>query len=296
MGETLTAADVTGTAQAGSASTITLDTGASAVDDAYKGMVIETTGGAGSGQTRVISAYDGASKVATVVPNWTTNPDATTTFAIRANALYRPVSTGLETGTGWLYDLAAAPATDSLLRQIIGSAGNLQLEGTVRGLLRATYRMQGILPDDPANVAPPGTPAFDATRPRPILQADAYLGGSAVKFRTFSLDLGNTVQQADDPAARYGYDIAGVTARRMTGSVNPLLGLLSQRNSFADFTAGTPRSLWLRYGNVPGNRISLFVPEAVYTGAEPSDIDGYNAENLAFECAGFDSGVYICVH
>lgn len=41
MAETLTASDVTGTAQAGA----TLAAGASAVDDLYVGMVIETTGG-----------------------------------------------------------------------------------------------------------------------------------------------------------------------------------------------------------------------------------------------------------
>src|SRR5882724_1124530 len=43
LSQTLTAADITGTAQAGSATTITLAAGASAVDDFYKGMVIELT-------------------------------------------------------------------------------------------------------------------------------------------------------------------------------------------------------------------------------------------------------------
>lgn len=70
------------TAQAGAASTITLDAGASAVDNYYRGMWIHTTGGTGAGQTRFISSYVGSTKVATVSQAWGVNPDATTTFRV----------------------------------------------------------------------------------------------------------------------------------------------------------------------------------------------------------------------
>ena len=72
----------TGTAQAGGTNTITLDSGASSTDDLYIGSSIRTTGVTGRGQTRYISDYVGSSKVATVSENWTTQPDATTTFAV----------------------------------------------------------------------------------------------------------------------------------------------------------------------------------------------------------------------
>ena len=72
----------TGTAQAGAANTITLDASALAHDDVYIGSTIELTGGTGSGQKRIISDYVGSSKVATVSENWTTNPDATSTFSV----------------------------------------------------------------------------------------------------------------------------------------------------------------------------------------------------------------------
>jgi len=70
------------TAQAGAASTITLDTGASSVDDFYNGGSILTTGGTGAGQFRIIVDYVGSTRVATVDAAWATNPDSTTTFAI----------------------------------------------------------------------------------------------------------------------------------------------------------------------------------------------------------------------
>ena len=70
------------TAQAGAAGTITLDASASATDDFYNGALILLTGGTGVGQARFISDYVGATKVASVSPNWATNPAADSTFAI----------------------------------------------------------------------------------------------------------------------------------------------------------------------------------------------------------------------
>lgn len=69
------------TAQAGGATTITLDASASATDDAYTGMFIGIVAGTGVGQIRQVSGYVGSTKVATVA-TWATNPDATSIFAI----------------------------------------------------------------------------------------------------------------------------------------------------------------------------------------------------------------------
>lgn len=75
---------VTGTAQAGAASTITLAAGASATDDEYNNLYIVITGGTGSGQTRRITDYVGSTKVATVDEDWDTQPDATSTYSIQS--------------------------------------------------------------------------------------------------------------------------------------------------------------------------------------------------------------------
>ena len=80
----------TNTAQAGGASTITLDAGASVNDDQYNGNRIWLTGGTGSGQDRVISDYVGATKVATVEAAWSVTPDATTTFVISGTEYPQP--------------------------------------------------------------------------------------------------------------------------------------------------------------------------------------------------------------
>lgn len=77
--------DHTGTAQAGGNTTITLAAGASASDNFYAGCVVETTGGAGPRQKRLIIAYNGTTKVATVNQQWAVNPDATTTYTVHSD-------------------------------------------------------------------------------------------------------------------------------------------------------------------------------------------------------------------
>lgn len=69
------------TAQAGASTSITLDASASSVDNFYNNTLVETTGGTGGGQSRFITAYAGATKIATVAA-WVTNPSSSTTFVI----------------------------------------------------------------------------------------------------------------------------------------------------------------------------------------------------------------------
>jgi hypothetical protein len=64
-----------GTAQGSDLDAITLADEASD-NDVYTGMEIEITGGTGSGQIRTITAYDGGTKVATVSPEWDTEPES----------------------------------------------------------------------------------------------------------------------------------------------------------------------------------------------------------------------------
>lgn len=71
-----------GLAQAGAASSITLASTASAVNDVYVGAHVYLSTSTGSGQTRLITAYNGTTKVATVSPAWVTNPGANTVYKI----------------------------------------------------------------------------------------------------------------------------------------------------------------------------------------------------------------------
>jgi phage tail sheath protein FI len=98
-----------GTAQDGTAETITLATSASSDDDAYNDMQIEITSGTGSNQTRTITDYEGSDRVAKVDPEWDTVPNASSDYRI---LLPLASLTGGDDGTGSL-NLADYQRTDT---------------------------------------------------------------------------------------------------------------------------------------------------------------------------------------
>lgn len=69
-------------AAGGAASTITLPSTYSAVNDAYVGVNISITGGVSAGDFRTITAYNGTTKVATVNQPWTVTPTTNSVFTL----------------------------------------------------------------------------------------------------------------------------------------------------------------------------------------------------------------------
>lgn len=294
--ETLTASAISDTAQAGAASTMTLHSGASATDNAYKGMVISTTGGTGPDQTRVITGYVGSTKVATVSPAWTVQPDATTTFSIHANALYRPVSIGHELISIATWQHASTSGNASRRRRLMDGAGTFRLGVPPRGLATIDFTFTGILPARPDDVSKPSAPTYQTSEPAPFLAAQAFLGGAKVKFSELSFDLAGEVQQFDDPEAEFGYGKADIMTRVSTGSITPNLTLLSSRDAFSDWLASTSRELWLNWGPAAGKRVSLWFPALRYTGNTPGEVRGYATEAIPFRSVAEDGEVWICVY
>lgn len=71
-----------GLAVGGGATTITLASTASATDDVYIGSQVYLSTSTGSGQTRLITDYVGATRVATVSPAWVVNPTSASVYKI----------------------------------------------------------------------------------------------------------------------------------------------------------------------------------------------------------------------
>ncbi|MGE0650261.1 MAG: hypothetical protein AB7P12_00720 [Alphaproteobacteria bacterium] len=294
--ETLTAADITGTAQAGGAGTITLELGASAIADLYKGMPIRITGGTGAGQVNLIKSYDGATKVATVVAAWETEPDATSQYAIDANALYRPITVAPEWVTLWAYQHHNNPAESSIRRRVRDAAAPFTLAIQPNQLARFDFTFRGVLPDKPDAVARPAEPVYPTVEPEAFRNARAFLGGAAVKSSDFSFDLGAAVDQHEDPAAELGFDSAQLLSRAPTGRIVPNRVSLASRDAFDDWKTATSRDLWLDWGSGPGRRISLYFPALRYTSHEETDVRGFAAEVLPFQATGLDDEIWLCFH
>lgn len=71
-----------GLAQAGTSTTITLNTLASSQDDAYNGQIIFIRSGTGEDQVGLVTDYDGTTKIATVHDDWAVTPDSTSGYVM----------------------------------------------------------------------------------------------------------------------------------------------------------------------------------------------------------------------
>lgn len=127
---------ITGQAQAGASTTITLPATFNPTDDVYNGLTITITGGTGAGQVRTISDYVGSTKVATVSSAWATNPDSTSIFNISGVTVagtWSSLSTNEATFTlGTLYALATQDLWVTYsLNEVAGQGGISEVLTTV---------------------------------------------------------------------------------------------------------------------------------------------------------------------
>ena len=133
-------AEITGTATAGGANTLTLATsgGANSVTDAYVGFPIEIVSGVGAGNKGVIVAHDGATRVVTVVPSTAAfTAGATSAYKIPALSLYQPISTF---GNGSSCTLVAVK--DQNVHRIEGFRGSPALNSPLNSY--GTFTITGI--------------------------------------------------------------------------------------------------------------------------------------------------------
>jgi hypothetical protein len=106
----------TGTAQAGGANTITLNSGASTYTNYYNSMTVTITSGTGSGQSANIVSYNGTTKVATVDANWSTQPTSSSVYSLGIPLRNSPASTSSRyttyiTGSPYIYNSSSITTT-----------------------------------------------------------------------------------------------------------------------------------------------------------------------------------------
>ncbi|HUP92028.1 MAG TPA: PilW family protein [Solimonas sp.] len=92
----------------------------SAVNGIFVGATVRTTAGIGGGQTRLITAYDGATRTATVTPDWTVLPDPNN--IVVANRTVFSFDYRLGTGAGPMLQSsvgAAACVTPAVQRRLV---------------------------------------------------------------------------------------------------------------------------------------------------------------------------------
>lgn len=271
LAETITASAITGTAQAGGTNSIQLAAGASSVNEAYTGMAIRITAGAGSGQTRIIFSYDGSSKTAYVHPNWDTQPNNTSQYSIDANVMYRP---GEQEAPCTIYHyLHHADAANSKLTKLTGCAGTVDFEASARNIPRLGFRLMSQLAAA-ADVTRPSAPMYDATQPPPFVGGSVYLGAQRIAAARIGVGIGADAQMPDDPNEAYGFDRPRLVQRRIQVTIAVPVQTETQLNLLSSWSAGTTYRVTAMWGSTAGNRFALVVPNMRFHDWRITDRDG----------------------
>jgi hypothetical protein len=248
--QTITAAAITGTAQAGAAGSITLASGSSATTNVYVGMVITITGGTGEGQSGVITAYNGSTKVATVQKTTATfTPNGTSVYSIAANVGYKPVSETFSSVTIF-YNI------DGVLHKVTGCRGTFTLNGAVGEIPTISFTMTGIY-NPPTDTAAPSVTYSNQATPQ------VFKNGNTTNFQLLSysgclqsveLDIGNEVIYRE--LVGCSKEVL-ITNRAVTGTVVLEAPTIAQKDYFTAALGDVLGNLSFKHGQTLGNVVTL---------------------------------------
>lgn len=275
MAETTTAAAITGTAQAGSAGSITLAAASSATDDIYNGMIITITGGTGSGGVGVITDYVGSTKVATVQKSTATfTPGASSTYSIAANVGYKPVSASFDSASIYFNN-------DGVLHIITGARGTFVLNAEVGEIPTIEFTMLGIY-NAPTDTAAPATTYTNQATPL-IFKAGNTTAFSILSYSGCLMSL--ELDMANETVYRelVGCDKSVIiTNRAVEGTCMIEAPTIAQKDFFTVANDDTTGILTMLHGTTAGNRVTLLAPKVDIGNPSYEDSDGIQMLSLPF--------------
>jgi hypothetical protein len=292
--ETVTAAAITGTAQAGASGTITLAAGASAVNDFYTGMTISLTGGTGNGQSREIISYNGSTKVATLATTWTTPPDATSDYSIGKNVMYTPNSNfGTDANTAGTFYFNV----DGVRHIVLGARGTFSVELSAKQLPVIKWTFTGLLGTIADETLPSadftgwGTPVTVSTANTTSLNLLGYTGAI---LQTLNFDIGNQVVYRQ----LVGSEHVLITDRKVTGNCSIEAVTVASKDWWTPAQNATTDVFCVKHGTTAGNIFGVTGRKVQLTQPKYSDSDGvammdFGMEFIPYAAAGNDD-IRIC--
>ena len=264
--QTTAAAITAQTLQAGSTTTqVKLAAGASATDNAYVGMDISVTGF----PVRVITAYNGSTKMATVHTPYATAPGSVS-YGIAAASYYTPASTGLKSTTLYFNQ-------GGLRHKLIGARGNASLDMGANGRPVIKFDMIGMFSpvtdaSDSATYAGWGTPQTINTANTWALIDGKLSDGSAtgIQVQKWSMDFGNAVKHRQ----LIGSENVPITDRMTKGAVSIEMTTVAFNSWIERIRASTKAPMMINNGLTAGNEVNIWLPNGQLMDPKYSDSDG----------------------
>lgn len=188
-------------------------------------------------------------------------------------------------GTGaalYIPSLTMAVWEDGVKKQIRGARGNVNFSGNVGEPIYANFDFLGVWDSatDEANIAP----TYETAIPPVLLSANASVGDFAAIMNGFTLDSGNNLALRDSINSVDGYLSTIVTARKMSGTINPEMSLVATKDWFGTWKNSTNQSLIIgNVGTAAGNVIKFLMPKLRFKKVTDADRNGIAVAEVQFD-------------
>lgn len=211
-------------------------------------------------------------------------------------ATYTPSSTTISDESTGAY-CTVSMYLDGKRYMIHGAVGNCVLTLQVGHPILAEYEFTGVwnTPDDEAFLVP----VYPTFAPPAFLSASMSVIGSytTARLQTLKLDFGNQITMRPNPNGANGILSYQITGRKPTGSFDPEETLVSVKDWYAEWVAGTTGAITtgaFPSGGTQYNKFTLNVPKSQYTKVGLGSRDGiataaHDFEARANSVAGDDS-------
>lgn len=232
------------------------------------------------------------STVATT-PNWWKFCNAcglyTTSWASAGKSLDPLKAYDNKTMTIWIYDIQRGATPAAVCYKLAGCMGNVVFTSEGVGMpWMANFTMTGKLQDIDMAVANADIPVpldLDATCAEKFLSNQCYVGSTAEKISTFSMDVGNEIQPVFDQSDATGIAYHAITSRRPRLAFNPLM--VSSRdvwNDIANGVTGCASTYSIMIGDTGLGRYSLHIPKGQFISAGLANREGMINWDATIKC------------
>ncbi len=276
-------------ATAGSTTEATLQAPYAATIDLYNGMPILVSGNPATPEWAFFNDYT-AARVATLSNSFASALTTSSILSIPANCRYAPGSANIPHGSMELF-------MDGVLYRLYGIQGDVNFSYPTAQAPRANFTLSCLFLSKTDAAMP--TVAYDGTRPGVFRNSLFTIDRAAVALTQMSLNTGNTVYFPPNPNTAEGFDIPIITARSMSGQMDPFSTLVATRNILQNMKDGSVHPIHHRVTGgqsyQAGQRLGMVIPEALYTSYQPGNQSKLANESVNFFPRGQDSGAYISI-
>lgn len=198
------------------------------------------------------------------------------TVVASTSVTYAPISTPASQVSCTIYYYE-----DGSLCKITGVRGAYEIDLKAGAVGKIKFTMTGHWAAV-TDVALP-TPTYITTVPPALLNVPATLGAYSPVLETLNIKSGVKVEMPPSMGATDGYGQIFISARAITGTMDPQADTVANFADIADMTAGTTIALTTGVmGSAAGNKIDISCPAIFFTDVKPGNRNGIRTHSINF--------------